>query len=80
MASRERRIGNLGENDSGVLLPLYEAELDELQRRIGANLSRKYLMAGAFPATPQTDQTYIAQLTTRLCFSMPHFSFEVTIF
>ncbi|KEF58997.1 uncharacterized protein A1O9_03840 [Exophiala aquamarina CBS 119918] len=40
MAGRERRIGSLGENDSGVLLPLYEGELNDLQRDIGPNLSK----------------------------------------
>lgn len=39
MASRERRVGSLGESDSGVLLPLYEIELVQLRQQLGDNLS-----------------------------------------
>lgn len=41
MASRERRMSSLGENDSGVLIPLYESELQGLKLRLGPNISSK---------------------------------------
>ncbi|OQV02774.1 Fungal Zn2-Cys6 binuclear cluster domain-containing protein [Cladophialophora immunda] len=40
MASRERRMASLGENDSGVLLPLYESELKDLRWVLGPDLSK----------------------------------------
>ncbi|KIW96320.1 uncharacterized protein Z519_03389 [Cladophialophora bantiana CBS 173.52] len=40
MASRERRMVSLGENDSGVLLPLYESELKDLRCVLGPELSK----------------------------------------
>ncbi|OAL27136.1 hypothetical protein AYO22_03767 [Fonsecaea multimorphosa] len=40
MASRERRMASLGENDSGVLLPLYESELKDLRFTLGPDLSK----------------------------------------
>ncbi|OAG38594.1 hypothetical protein AYO21_07254 [Fonsecaea monophora] len=39
MASRERRMASLGENDNGVLLPLYESELKDLRWMLGPDLS-----------------------------------------
>ncbi len=65
-------MGTLGENDSGVLLPLFEGELDELRQQLGFSLSSKYWVQFS-----RASLTLVHQRTTRSSSSMLHSSFGV---
>lgn len=73
MASRERRVGSLGENDSGVLLPLYEGELNQLRQQLGDTLSSEYDHLLEAPSLTRQTQNQMKSFS-----SMHRYSYDAT--